>query len=144
MSFVFLISLSLLIWLNSVCVLILIVIFFMAACDKCSFDHFQIIAEFYNNDGKSLSFLRSHSVLPSEIICQHCSSKFISVLGAVGSLVLFSESRFILVSFLGECPPPLPLIFSLFILFFFFFFLGGGRGGEFYSKGNNYKSRSKC
>ena len=40
-------------------------IFFMAACDKCSFDYFQVIAEFYN-DAKSLSFLRSHSVLPSE------------------------------------------------------------------------------
>ena len=45
----------------------------MAACDKCSFDYFQVIAEFYNNDVKS-SFLRSHSVLPSEIICPHCSS----------------------------------------------------------------------
>ena len=47
----------------------------MAACDKCSFDYFQVIAEFYNNDTKSLSFLRSHSVLPSEIICPHCSSE---------------------------------------------------------------------
>ena len=47
----------------------------MAACDKCSFDYFQVIAEFYNNDAKSLSFLRSHSVSPSEIICPHCSSQ---------------------------------------------------------------------
>ena len=47
----------------------------MVACDKCSFDYFQVIAEFYNNDAKSLSFLRSHSVLPSEIICPHCSSQ---------------------------------------------------------------------
>ena len=45
----------------------------MAACDKCSFDYFQVIPEFYNNDAKSLAFLRSHSVLPSEIICPHCS-----------------------------------------------------------------------
>ena len=50
----------------------------MAACDKCSFDHFQVIAEFYNNDVMSLSFLRSHSVLPSEIICPHCSFKCIN------------------------------------------------------------------
>ena len=40
-------------------VLILIVIFSMAACDKCSFGYFQVIAEFYNIDAKSLSFLRS-------------------------------------------------------------------------------------
>ena len=47
----------------------------MAACDKCSFDYFQVIAEFYNNDAKSLVFFRPHSVLPSEIICPH-SIKF--------------------------------------------------------------------
>ena len=45
----------------------------MAACDKCSFDYFQVIAEFYN-DAKSLAFFLSHSVLPSEIICPHCFS----------------------------------------------------------------------
>ena len=45
-----------------------------AACDKYSFHYFQVIAEFYN-DAKSLAFLRSHSVLPSEIICPHCSSQ---------------------------------------------------------------------
>ena len=50
----------------------MIVIFFMAACDKCSFDYFQVIAEFYNNDANSLAFFRSHSVLSSEIICPHC------------------------------------------------------------------------
>ena len=49
----------------------------MAACDNCSFDYFQVIAEFYNNHAKSLSFLRSHSVSPSEIICPHCSFKCI-------------------------------------------------------------------
>ena len=47
-----LISLSLFIRLNSWSVLIWSV-FFMAACDKCSFDYFQVIAEFYNNDAKS-------------------------------------------------------------------------------------------
>ena len=47
----------------------------MAACDKCSFDYIQVIAEFYNNDAKSLAFFRSHSVLPSEIICPHSFSK---------------------------------------------------------------------
>ena len=49
----------------------------MAACDKCSFcsfDYYQVIAEFYNNDAKSLAFFRSHSVLPAEIICPHCFS----------------------------------------------------------------------
>ena len=47
----------------------------MASCDKCSLDYFQVSAEFYNNDPKSLSFLQSHCVLPSEAICSHCSSK---------------------------------------------------------------------
>ena len=47
----------------------------MAACDKCSLDYFQVIAEFYNKTTKSLSFLRSHCILPSEIICPHCTSK---------------------------------------------------------------------
>ena len=36
---------------------------------------FQVIAEFYNKNAKSLSFSRSHSVLPSEIICPHFSSQ---------------------------------------------------------------------
>ena len=47
----------------------------MAACDKYSFHYFQVIAEFYNNDAKSLAFFRSHSVLPSEVICPHCLSQ---------------------------------------------------------------------
>ena len=47
----------------------------MAACDKCSLDYFQVIVEFYSNDTKSLSFLRSHCVLPSEVICPYCTSK---------------------------------------------------------------------
>ena len=69
----------------------------MAACDKCSFDYFQVIAEFYNNDTKSLAFLRSHRVLPSEIICPHFLLTVITVriskFGAVGSLVLFLNLR---------------------------------------------------
>ena len=47
----------------------------MAPCDKCSLDYFQAIAEFYNNDARALTYLRDHSVLPSEVICQHCSSQ---------------------------------------------------------------------
>ena len=94
-----LISLSLLIRFNSLCVLIVIIIFFMAAFDKCSFDHFLdlVIAEFHNNDAKSLAFFRSHSVLSSEIICPHSFLTVITarirVFGAVGSLVLFLNLR---------------------------------------------------
>ena len=47
----------------------------MAPCDKCSLDYFQAIAEFYNNDARALTYLRDHSVLPSEVICPHCSSQ---------------------------------------------------------------------
>ena len=47
----------------------------MAACDKCSFNYFHVISEFYDNDAKPLSFLRSHSVLSSEIICPYCFSQ---------------------------------------------------------------------
>ena len=69
----------------------------MAACDKCSFDYFLVIAEFYNNDAKSLAFLRSHSVLSSEIICPHFFLTVITarirVFGAAGSVVLFLNLR---------------------------------------------------
>ena len=56
-------------------VLILILISSVAACDKCSLGYFQVIAEFYNNDTKSLSFPRFHCVLASEVIHPHCNSK---------------------------------------------------------------------
>ena len=47
----------------------------MAPCDKCSLDYFQAIAEFYNNEARALTYLRDHSVLPSEVICPDCSSQ---------------------------------------------------------------------
>ena len=90
-----LVSLSLLSRLNSWSV------FFMAACDKCSFDYFQVIAEFYNNDAKSLSFLRSRRSKGKS--CIYYYFLFYSVLFLVfpvhlhlDLIVLWSESRLIL------------------------------------------------
>ena len=43
-------------------------------CDGCSYNYFKVIAEFYEQESKSISFLRQHGVLPYEVFCKFCDS----------------------------------------------------------------------
>ena len=36
--------------------------------DGCSYNYFKVIAEFYEQESKSISFLRQHGVLPFEVL----------------------------------------------------------------------------
>lgn len=47
---------------------------FSDQCDGCEYNYFKTIADFYENDDKSILFLRSHGVLPSTVICPNCGS----------------------------------------------------------------------
>ena len=44
-------------------------------CKTCSFDYYKSIFEFYNNDEKSVNFLRCHGILPSAVSCPRCLCK---------------------------------------------------------------------
>ena len=43
-------------------------------CDGCSYNYFKVIAEFYEQESKSISFLRQHGVLPYKVFCKFCDS----------------------------------------------------------------------
>lgn len=41
-------------------------------CETCDFTYFRAIAEFFEDNKKSLQFLRSHGVLPNNVTCPKC------------------------------------------------------------------------
>ena len=44
------------------------------SCQSCSFNYYNCIVQFFENDEKSMEFLRSHGVLPTTVTCPHCKS----------------------------------------------------------------------
>ena len=45
----------------------------MAECDNCNFTYYEFIVKFFNNNEESVKFLRSHGILPKEVICPNCN-----------------------------------------------------------------------
>ena len=39
------------------------------SCQSCSFNYYSCIIQFFENDEKSMEFLRSHGVLPTTVTC---------------------------------------------------------------------------
>ena len=44
------------------------------SCQLYSFSYYSCIVQFFENDEKSMEFLRSHGVLPTTVTCAHCKS----------------------------------------------------------------------
>ena len=44
----------------------------MPHCAGCERNYFKVIAEFFEDSGKSLQFLRDHGVLPTVVQCPTC------------------------------------------------------------------------
>ena len=100
----------------------------MAACDKCSFDYFQVIAEFYKivirRCSKQQRRSKGKSCIYYSFFLFYCVLfRVFSVHLDLDLIVLSSESRFMSVCPGGGGSPP-----QILVLILFFIWGGGGWG----------------